>query len=170
MSDDVIYERNKRFKYSLGKMRMDHIFNNISPCRYSAYNYNTQNIHIIRIKEEINPFCNTFINIYCTSFIPKLLSLSSVIFWLTPPSPPVMWTPPGSGFPIKINDFSKDSLLRSSCRDILPWRSSRERIPHSSWWFPYGFLTPEIVLGENVSKTYWYLYVCLTGSSSLSNP
>jgi hypothetical protein len=49
MSDDVIYERNMRFEYSLGKRRVDHIFNNISPSRYSAYTYITQNIHIIRI-------------------------------------------------------------------------------------------------------------------------
>ena len=52
---------------------------------------------------------------------------------LTLPTPPMLCLLSlGRGFLTKIADFSEDSLLRSSSRDILLWRGSGQRIPYSS--------------------------------------
>lgn len=72
-----------------------------------------------------------------------------------------MWTLPGRGFHSKTNGSVRipwSGAYLSSSRVILLSKSSRERIPHSIWWLPYGFLTPETLTGENMSKQ---IHVCL---------
>ena len=83
--DEVIYGTKMRRGCSLYKRRMDSFLKKLSPYGYSTYTYFTQYIHLTWIYEENNPFLITFISIFCTTFIPKLLLLSSVSFGLTPP-------------------------------------------------------------------------------------
>ena len=64
---------------------MDPILKGFSLYGYYAYACFTQNIHKRWIYEENNPFLITVIGIFCTTFIPKLLLLSSVSF-----GPPVI--------------------------------------------------------------------------------
>ena len=72
---------------------------------------------------------------------------------LTAP-PPGEGYPLGSGFPTEIDDdFSKESLLRSSSREIPLWRSPGGRIPYSKQSFPQGIHMPHSVLDENIMKT-----------------
>ena len=50
--------------------------------------------------------------------------------WAPPPNG--MGVFPGRGFLTQINDFSKESLSRSSSREIPLWKSSGGRIPYSN--------------------------------------
>ena len=67
--------------------------------------------------------------------------------------PPGEGYPLGSGFLTEIDDFSKESLLRSSSREIPLWRSPGGRIPYSKQSFPQGIRMPHSVLDENIMKT-----------------
>ena len=74
------------------------------------------------------------------------------------PSPP--WEGSlGGGFPTQIDDFSKESLLRSLPREIVLWRSPGGRIPHSKQHFPPGICS---LLDENIVKTIAICMFCVT--------
>ena len=70
-----------------------------------------------------------------------------------PGAPPHGMGLPGSGFLMQIDDFSKESLLRSSSREIPLWRSPGGRTPYSKQSFPQGIRMPHSVLDENIMKT-----------------
>ena len=53
----------------------------------------------------------------------------------------------------QIDDFSKESLLRSSSREIPLWRSSGGRTPYSKQYFPQGIRMPHSVLDKIIMKT-----------------
>ena len=59
----------------------------------------------------------------------------------------------GRGFLTQMDDFSKESLPRSSSREIPLWRSSGGRTPYSKQYFPQGIRMPHSVLDENIVKT-----------------
>ena len=59
----------------------------------------------------------------------------------------------GSGFLKQIDDFSKESLLWSSSREIPLRRSPGGRTPYSKQAFPQGIRMPHSVLHENIMKT-----------------
>ena len=80
------------------------------------------------------------------------------------PSPTTQW--------YGLDPSGGDSLLKSKLsvrtffsRAILLRSSTEERTLRSSWWFAERILTLEDVLGQNIDETYWYLHVCLSGSS-----
>ena len=69
------------------------------------------------------------------------------------PLPPRGGVSLGRGFLTQMDDFSKESLLRSSSREIPLWRSSGGRTPYSKQYFPQGICMPHSVLDGNIVKT-----------------